>query len=283
MRVASILLIALPVLAVAEQAQKPLLDRVKDGLGWVGKQTGKVTEKVAAYVPSSVPSPKNPVNAGAGKVAEYVVEKLNMSNWRDVLMPEHDATKAGAGPQEWMVFLTGGNKTCNGLCGNVTNEWNKAVTLLAPLPDRPNLAYADCDKAPVLCAHWNIAPAVIYHMLVPQPLEDQSMPTTDVRQIRLNRYNATATDIVKIHTEKGYAEHPLYEGAFHPFNGWLQQYGLAAPYGWFSATILSLPSWAPMIIVSFASRYFLTGRGRAAAMPRRPNNAAAGGAPAAAQ
>lgn len=116
MRVSSALLLALPVLSLAQE-QVPLADKLK---GWFNK----ATEKASEYVPTSVPTPKSPVDAGAAKVAEYTVKKLNNNNWRQELQVSPDAPKGH--PETWMIFLTG-NSTCLNGCGNATREWNVRI------------------------------------------------------------------------------------------------------------------------------------------------------------
>lgn len=115
MRFSSTLLLALPALAVAQE-QVPLADKVK---GWFNK--------AQSYVSSAVPAVPSPADAGAAKVAEYVVTPLKHDNWKSVITP--DASAAGTGPEEWMIFVTGGNKTCYGLCGNVTAAWNVSIAI----------------------------------------------------------------------------------------------------------------------------------------------------------
>ena len=114
MRFTSTLVLALPALAFAEE-QEPLLDRLK---GYFNKATAAISSSVPSIVP-------NPVDAGASRVAQAVVHPLNLTNWKETLTP--DATAQSDGPEEWMVYITGGNKTCFGLCGNVTKAWNVRV------------------------------------------------------------------------------------------------------------------------------------------------------------
>ena len=118
MRFSSTLLLALPaVSSVAAADQQPLADKLK---GWFD-----VASKAAAeYLPSTVPSVHipDPLDAGAQKVADLTVASLNVSNWQSVLSPSAPTTKGG--PEEWLVYMYGGNKTCFGLCGNTTKAWN---------------------------------------------------------------------------------------------------------------------------------------------------------------
>jgi len=169
-----------------------------------------------------------------------------------------------------MVFLNGGNKTCYGLCGNITREWNKAVALLAPRQDRPKLATANCDNSHILCGSWNTGVPCLWHFQIPHPLPDQSTPAVTARRIRLNRSNSTASDIVALHTEKKFEEYEPYTGVFHPFNGTLHELGLAMPYAYVMWALTVMPQWVPMVVISFVSRSLMSRRtqpGRAGAPP----------------
>jgi hypothetical protein len=120
MRVSSSLLLALPALAVAEE-QIPLLDKVK---GFFNKAT--------AAVSSSIPSmPSAPVDSAtdkaAAKAAAAVQYPLTLENWKEVLTV--DPTVSPPTTQDWLIFATGGNSTCFGLCGNATKAWNVRIAL----------------------------------------------------------------------------------------------------------------------------------------------------------
>lgn len=115
MRFSSTLLLALPAIAVAEE-QIPLLDKVK---GFFNKAT--------AAVSSSIPAPpSNPINAAADKAASKaaaaIQHTLTLENWREILTV--DPTASPPTTQDWLVFVTGGNSTCYGMCGNATKAWN---------------------------------------------------------------------------------------------------------------------------------------------------------------
>jgi hypothetical protein len=117
MRFSSTLLLALPALALAED-QVPLADKVK-GL-W-----GKLTSAVSSAVPA-VPSAA-PVEATTAKVAEVVQHHLTLDNWKQVLTV--DPTVSTPTTQDWVVFVTGGNVTCFGFCGNATKAWTVSSTV----------------------------------------------------------------------------------------------------------------------------------------------------------
>jgi len=75
--------------------------------------------------------------------------------------------------------------------------------------------------------------------------------------VPLNTSSTTASDIVKIHTSKTYEKFDVYEGAFHPFDGWLAKFGLNQPLAFVLTAFALVPSWAFMIIISLASRTFM--------------------------
>ncbi len=113
MHISSSIAFALPILAAAQQ-QKPLGATVQD---WF--------EKAKSYVPSAASAPWS---AGAAKAAEHNVVPLTLQNWRETLTA--NPKTATEGPEEWYMFVTGGNKTCYGKCGNVEKAWNvSGVTL----------------------------------------------------------------------------------------------------------------------------------------------------------
>ena len=103
-------LLLLPLLVAADQV--PLKDRAA---AWL--------DKAKSYIPNGVP---DPIDAGAAKVAGKVVERINVRNWQRKLSPKPDTE------EEWMLYLTGGNKTCFGRCGPVNEKWNvrDATTML---------------------------------------------------------------------------------------------------------------------------------------------------------
>ncbi|TKA69382.1 hypothetical protein B0A49_07052 [Cryomyces minteri] len=252
MRFTTSLALVLPVLAAAEQ-QIPLVDKLQ---GWF--------DQAKSYIPTGASSP---VDAGASKIAEYAVTRLSLDNWKSVLVPS--ASAASKGPEEWMVFITGGNKTCYGLCGTAEKAWNQSVAYLSSQPSAPHLAMVDCETQQVLCNSWAAGPPSVMHVLLPQPLPDQSKPATTVRYIGLNRTSTTAADITKIHTEKTYTKVAPYEGVWHPFNGPLQQFMVATPVGYVIWFFNVIPSWLFMVAISFFSRSFMGRRANAPQAPRQ--------------
>lgn len=124
-------------------------------------------------------------------------------------------------------------------------------------PKHPNFAVLDCEANGVLCNSWSVGAPSIYYFLVPQPLADQSKPATEAHYIPLNRTSVTANDITELYTKEEYKKTPAYEGYFHPFDGPLQQFGVAVPLGYVIFYMAKMPSWLPMIAISFFSRTFM--------------------------
>ena len=107
---ASTALLALPALGAAQQF--PLVDQIK---GFFAKASDSVSSAVPAAASSAaagVQDIPNPVAAGTAKIAEVNVQRLTLDNHKDVLKP--GAATASPGIEEWMIFATGGNKTCYG-------------------------------------------------------------------------------------------------------------------------------------------------------------------------
>jgi hypothetical protein len=135
-----------------------------------------------------------------------------------------------------------------------------AVLTLPRLPFQPNapkLAIIDCETENILCNSWSIGAPSLYHFRIPKPLADQSAPVPEVRYQPLNRTSTTIETFKALVVDKELEATAPYEGLFHPFNGALQQYNLAVPYGYATWGLAKMPSWLPMILISFFSRTFM--------------------------
>lgn len=97
----------LPALAAA-QNQVPLGEQFK---GWF--------EKAKSFIPSAPAA--DPVSKVTQKLTDKVAEKavtpVTLENWQTLLSP---STKS----QEWLVFATGGNKSCLGRCAQPEKAFN---------------------------------------------------------------------------------------------------------------------------------------------------------------
>lgn len=249
-------LLALPALASAQQ-QAPLMDQLK---GWFDKATQAV-QGLQASASSAVPNAPamsdipNPVNAAAAQVASLSVDRLTLENHQQLL--KTGAATASPGIEELMLFITGGNKTCFGLCDHAETEWNKSVPLIAASRNAPKLAVLNCETDPVLCNAWAAGPPSVFYFLLPQPLPDQSSPATTVHEIPLNRTDVTSAEIVALVSEGKYKETAPYEGVFHPFDGHLAKFGVGIPFGYAVYYFSLVPSWMMMVGISFFTRNFM--------------------------
>lgn len=100
------LLPLLPALAAAQE-QVPLGDRVQ---GWFNK--------AKSYLPTATPViPAVEKLVDQKKIQQKTVTQFNLSNWQSLLEPSSE-------PQDWMVYITGGNKTCSGRCGEADKSFN---------------------------------------------------------------------------------------------------------------------------------------------------------------
>lgn len=251
----------LPLLALAEQQQqRPLLgpgDHIK-------LQFQKYYDLFQPYIPHW--NTYDAAHAAAAKAGGANVEVLTLSNWKDTL--RNSVTPASSKPEEWWVFITGGNKTCFGHCETANRAFNETALLFAADPTAPHMGYINCEHQPILCNAWAIGPPSLYIMEVtpePQPV--------DVRLQRFNGTSVTASDFVKIHTTKSWKEVEPYVGYFHPFDGEVAKYGVGAPIGWFLWIFNVLPNWAFMLLVSMMSRSFMSKRMAPPGTARAPGTA----------
>ena len=241
-------LIAFPILsAAAAQDQHPL-----------GAQFQTWFDKAKSYIPTSKDIPaaaKDPVGASTAKLAAKTVTPLSMSNYEEWLTPDPSSAKS---PLEYMVFVSGGNKTCGGHCAKLEKEWNETASLLAADATAPNLGYINCDIEGVLCATWQAQPPTIWHIQRPIAQADQSTPASTVYVNYLNVTKTTASDIVALHTGKKYEDGILNEGYFQPFDGIFVQYGVNKALGYVLFAFGLVPSWAFMAAMPIISRTIMS-------------------------
>jgi hypothetical protein len=129
--------------------------------------------------------------------------------------------------------------------------------VLAAKSNAPKFAYLDCETENILCNAWSVGAPSLYYFSIPKPLADQSAPVPTVRYQPLNRTSTTAETLKELVVDNEIEKVVPYEGIFHPFNGELQKFGLAIPYGYVTWGFSKMPSWLPMIAVSFLSRSFM--------------------------
>jgi len=223
----------LPAIAAASE-QIPLGDSVK---GWF--------DKAKTFV-SSAASPA-PVERIAEVIADSRVNQLNRSNWQSVLAPTSK-------PQDWMIFITGSNKTCFGRCERAEKAFNESVLSFATDRTSPNLGYVNCERDPILCSIWGAGAPTIWHLHRPAAVAGEPLGPSPLRVAYLNWTTVTPEEVYKIHADKIYLNKEPYDGVLHPFDGWLAQYGLNVPLGYVMWGFGAIPSWLFMIVISFMSR-----------------------------
>jgi len=250
MRFSTTAVLALPALALAEQ-QIPLLEKVKGFFN-------QATASVASVIPSAPSVPSAPVAAAAAKAAAAVQHNITLENWKETLTI--DPTVSAPATQEWLIFVTGGNSTCYGFCEPAEKAWNASAPVIAAMPSSPKLGFIDCERENILCNSWSVGPPTLIKLRIPKPLADQSAPVPEVRFKQLNRTSTTTETFKELVLDNKFDEILPYEGVFHPFNGALQQYGLAIPYAYVTWAFAKMPSWLPMILISFFSRTFMSKR-----------------------
>ncbi|PWY87250.1 PTH2-domain-containing protein [Aspergillus sclerotioniger CBS 115572] len=232
----------LPALAVAQE-QVPLADRVQ---GWFNK--------AKSYLPTATPvvpaAVVEKVVEKAVKIQEKTVTPFNVTNWQSFLEPSSEA-------QDWLVYVTGGNKTCFGRCDQADKSFNESVLLFSADPTSPNLGKLDCESNQVLCSAWGAGTPSVWYFQVPQAQLGEERPPTALHTVYLNTTTVTPETIYKVHSEKVYETTPAYEGALHPTDGWLAQNGLLLPLGYVIYGFSAIPSWLFMILISFFSRTFI--------------------------
>ncbi|KAK4189926.1 hypothetical protein QBC35DRAFT_449743 [Podospora australis] len=269
MRFSTTTLLALPLLAAAAESPfEQYKAKFQNFISSFGATTGSGDGADKAQVP--VPA------SSSGKKSKKVVEPkkietLTLENWKNEL---YGSIKPEAiTPEEWVVFISGGNKTCFGHCGKAEEAFKDSAAKFAVLPQSPNLGYVNCDDQPVLCNSWSASTGVLwlFEMNAP-PIQ------SDIYVKRLNLTTVTGDDIVK-----HYQAEPrdvkwrkfAADSYFHPFDGFFARYNLAVPLGYLFWGLNVVPSWAMMLGVSFLSRSMMN-RNRFDGPPR-------GGAPAPAQ
>lgn len=247
MRLTTLFALVLPALA-AGQAQKPLTDQMKN---WFSVATSSLFNAIPSAVPTVPEAIKSPAAAAAAKAAPYTIYTLTMRNYEDVLAVD----SAKPEPTEWMVLISGGNKTCAGHCHKIEVDFNETAAILAADATAPKLGYINCDQQGVLCATWTARPPTIWWISRPHPRPGQEVPPESSIRITYPGYNGSSVqDLVALHTGKKYEEGYLLESIFQPFDGQLKQYGINKIVGYIYFALSSIPSWGYMLAVSMFTR-----------------------------
>ncbi|KAK4644927.1 hypothetical protein QC763_309260 [Podospora pseudopauciseta] len=212
----------------------------------------------SAGIPEAADNVQVPIPKPKSKTVEpKKIDTLTLANWKDTLYaPVHAEATI---PEEWLVLITGGNKTCFGRCDKLDTAFSQSALKLAslkPTPDNLHLASVNCDDEPVLCNSWSASTGVIWLFeILPAPTE------TGLYVKRLNTTTVTSQDIVDAYVapkeEWTKVESDSY---FHPIDGFFAKNGLAVPLGWFFWGLNAVPSWVMMLGVSFVSRSMMNKR-----------------------
>ncbi|KAK8026117.1 hypothetical protein PG990_003940 [Apiospora arundinis] len=212
-------LLALPVLASAEVPEYQA--QFQNYLG-----------KFKSYIPSH--SKTDPVGAAEAKIGSMKMDVLTLNNWRETLYA--DVKPGATTPEEYWVFVTGGNKTCFGHCDKIEKAFNET-------------------HEPVLCNSWSVPTGTVWIFeMLPEPAP------IDIWVKRFNLTTTTSDDIVARHSEGYKKTFALHEGTFHPFNGWWAQNHLSLPVGYVLWFFNVVPSWLLMLVLSFVSRSMMSNR-----------------------
>ena len=126
---------------------------------------------------------------------------------------------------------------------------------LATATSAPHLARMNCDVTPVLCNAWAASPPSIWHITRPQT--PTAGTPTNIRVLPLHLTTTTAADIMEIQHSQSWKAQPLYEGAFHPFDGMIAKLGLSEALGYVLWVFTIVPSWVFMVAISMGSRTFM--------------------------
>ncbi|KAK8107326.1 uncharacterized protein PG998_009339 [Apiospora kogelbergensis] len=207
--------------------------------------------KFKSYIPSH--SKTDPVGAAEAKIGSMKMDVLTLNNWRENLYA--DVKPGSTTPEEYWVFVTGGNKTCFGHCDKIEKAFNETAGKFALLPNAPHTGYLNCEHEPVLCNAWSVPTGTIWVFeMLPEPAP------IDIWVKRFNLTTTTSDDIVARHSEGYKKTFALHEGTFHPFNGWWAQNNLSLPVGYVLWFFNVVPSWLLMLVLSFVSRSMMSNR-----------------------
>jgi hypothetical protein len=234
MRVSTLSLLALPVLAAAQQ--DPFEQAKAQAQYWF--------DKLSSFIPNPSKATAPEVVAKAGSKTFNV---LTLENWESTIRSSVKPTSTS--PEEWWVLVTGGNTTCFGSCGKVETAFNETAALWATNPAAPHTAYLNCENQPVLCNSWGGGPPSLWIFEVSAP-----PAPVDVRYRNLNHSQTDVKTFTDLYANQEWKSIQPYEGYFHPFDGPLAQYGLAVPLGYVFWFFNVVPSWLFMIMISFLSR-----------------------------
>ncbi|KAJ5054284.1 uncharacterized protein L3040_000562 [Drepanopeziza brunnea f. sp. 'multigermtubi'] len=260
MRFSTVPLLALPVLAAAQES--PLEQAKAQAEFWYNQVSAKLST-FSSYIPKADKAHSPHIGSEAAvRAGGKTLNILTLNHWEETI--RSSVTPESTTPEEWWVLITGGNKTCFGQCGQIEDAFNETAALWSLHPTAPHLGYLNCENQPVLCNAWSAGPPSLFFFEVPPK------PAPVIQRSR--RLNTTTTEVktfTDLLSSQSYKSLPVYEGVFQPFDGFFAQYGLAIPLGYFFWVFAVIPNWMFMIGISFMSRSVMGNR-----MAPPPNRAA---------
>lgn len=101
---------------------------------------------------------------------------------------------------------------------------------------------------------WSAGAPSLWHIQIPVTVPGQPRPETPIHLKNVNATTVTPEVIYNVHADKTWSKSPAYDGAFHPFDGWLAQNQLSVPIAYALYGFSIIPSWMFMIGISIFSR-----------------------------
>ncbi|KAF3361154.1 hypothetical protein VdG1_00763 [Verticillium dahliae VDG1] len=186
-------------------------------------------DQFSSYIPN--PNRYDAADAHEAKTGAKKLSILTLDNWEETLYSTVQPSQTT--PEEWWLLITGRNKTCYNQCGPAEVAFNATAENL-----------------------WAID-------LLPPGNK------VDIWARRINGTTVTSQTLVDLHAAHDRADWHLLNHAFHPFNSWIAEHGLSVPVGYFIWFFATVPNWAVMLLVSFASRRMMNRRMAAGPNPPR--------------
>jgi len=245
MRFSTATLLALPLLAAVTQQETPLEQAKAQAQYWF--------DKISSYIPNPSTAHTPDINAANAKAGGKALNILTLDDWESTI--RSSVKPVSSAPEEWWVLVTGGNKTCFGLCAGVETAFNETALLFSVNPAAPHLAYLNCDSQPVLCNSWAASPLNLWILEV-----GAKEAPVDIHLVSLNTTTTSVKTFTDLHATNSWKEQAPYEGYFHPFDGQLAKLGVAVPLGYVLWALTIIPSWLFMIGISFISRSIMSKR-----------------------
>ncbi|KZZ87261.1 hypothetical protein AAP_05785 [Ascosphaera apis ARSEF 7405] len=279
MRFSPVIAATLPLLASAQQQQQqqqPLNAQVlqEKVFGWFNQAKSMVPPAVV----DSFNNLKNAAAAGTQAAAVSVasqaaatspivsakpapplkpkhVTEVNGENWQELFNPVQPGT---TDPEklEWLMLVTGGNKSCFGRCSQLNKAWEESLPLFSADPTSPSLARLDCEEEALLCSTWLASPPYIWHFQIPtlNSANPDVRPETSIQTVRMNTTTVNPEAVYEVHSKKTWKEGRPVDTFMHPFDGFLARHGLLIPFGYVCHGFSKVPSWLMMVVISMGSR-----------------------------